>query len=106
MGQLLVKHNIELVPKFENHDAMHVLTNIGITLLEEIALKCYLLGNGRLSLYHLLTTVGGVVLYPQKIPYFMHHYRKGKRAKPFHHIDFEELLGVSVDKLRRRFSII
>lgn len=106
LGEFLEKHPIEIAPQFENHDVMHVLTDIGILFVEEIALKSYLLGNGRHHVFHLLSTVGGVLAYPEKYQYFKYCYLLGKKAQPFHHIDFIELLNHPIEELRANYQIV
>ncbi len=38
LGYFLTKNNFSLQSKLENHDVFHVLTNIGITVPDEIAM--------------------------------------------------------------------
>jgi len=106
IGQFLQKHRIDLVPQFENHDAAHVLTGIGILFKEEIALKCYMLGNGRHNMFHLASTLGGVLAFPEQYAYFKRHYQQGKKAHPFHHIDFLALLNEPLEGVRKNYLII
>ena len=105
LGEFLEKHHIEIAPQFENHDVMHVLTNMGILFVEEIALKCYLLGNGRHNIFHFLSTAGGVLAYLEKYQYFKYHYLLGKKALPFHNIDFLESLKHPIEEIRKKYLI-
>jgi ubiquinone biosynthesis protein Coq4 len=50
LGCFLVKYNFEIQPKLEDHDIIHVLTNTGISVVEEIGMQYYLLGNGKTKL--------------------------------------------------------
>ena len=50
LGCFLLKYNFEIQPKLEDHDIIHVLTNTGISVVEEIGMQYYLYGNGKRSL--------------------------------------------------------
>ncbi|WP_264563841.1 ubiquinone biosynthesis protein COQ4 [Flavobacterium sp. N3904] len=47
LGQFLLKNNFDIQPKLEDHDIIHVLTNTGVSVREEIGMQYYLLGNGK-----------------------------------------------------------
>ncbi|MGL4668828.1 MAG: hypothetical protein ACRCWR_12980, partial [Saezia sp.] len=83
-----------------------VLTDIGILFKEEITLKCYMLGNGRHSFFHLASTLGGVLVFPEQFAHFKLHYQQGKKARPFHHIDFLALLSEPIGKVRKNYLIV
>ena len=38
LGSFLIKYNFEIQPKLEDHDVIHVLTNTGISVVEEIGM--------------------------------------------------------------------
>ena len=44
-----LKYNLDMKPNLEEHDVIHVLTNTGITVADEVALQYYLLGNGKIG---------------------------------------------------------
>ena len=62
LGCFLIRNNFELQPKFEDHDVIHVLTGIGVTVPEEIGMHYYMLGNGNWSLYSMVITIRGGIL--------------------------------------------
>jgi len=64
LGCFLLKYNFEPQPRLENHDVFHVLTNIGTSVPEEVAMQYYLLGNGKRSMYLLSVIFLGTLLYP------------------------------------------
>lgn len=47
LGCFLLKYNFEIQPKLEDHDIIHVLTNTGISVIDEIGMQYYLFGNGK-----------------------------------------------------------
>lgn len=105
LGCFLSAHNFELQAKFEDHDIFHVLTNIGTTVPEEIGMQCYLFGNGKRSLYLFIGMLPGALFYLDRISYFIRQYKRGRKAKPFHGLDYLTKLLVPLKTLRESFLI-
>ncbi|MEN2399891.1 hypothetical protein GKZ90_0008895 [Flavobacterium sp. MC2016-06] len=105
LGNFLYKNHLDIQPKLEDHDIIHVLTNTGISVEEEIGMQYYLLGNGKLSLYLFLVITSGTVFYPNKIGYFLQQFKKGKSAYSFYYLDFSNLLFMPIDVIQKTFKI-
>ncbi len=105
LGCFLLKYRFELQPKLENHDVFHVLTETGISVPEEIGMQYYLLGNGKRSIYGYAVILLGTLLYPDYIRYFSSTFKKGKKALPFHQLDFSKLLQQSISRFKTTFLI-
>jgi ubiquinone biosynthesis protein Coq4 len=101
----LLKYNFDIQPKLEDHDVIHVLTNTGISVVEEIAMQYYLFGNGKRSLYLLLVIMSGTMFYPTKLSYFRKEFRKGKRAHQFYGLDFLNMLSIPLTTIQETFNI-
>lgn len=92
LGVFYAHNGFDVMPKLENHDVFHVLTETGTAIQDEIAMQYLLLGNGKISLY-LLAMIGiGTSLYPEHFRYFIQSFRKGKACQPFHGLEFSHLL--------------
>jgi ubiquinone biosynthesis protein Coq4 len=105
LGQFLQMNNFDIQPKLEDHDIIHVLTNTGISVREEIGMQYYLLGNGKKSLYLYLVIIAGTVFYPTHINYFIKEFRKGKTAHHFHYLDFSKMLLIPIETIKQTFKI-
>lgn len=105
MGCFLLKYNFEMQPKLEDHDVIHVLTNTGISVPEEIAMQYFLLGNGKKSVYMAFVIVIGTCFYPSQIQFFYNFYKRGKSAHQFHHLDFENMLYQPISEIQFTFNI-
>ncbi len=105
LGCFLIKYHFEIQPKLEDHDVIHVLTNTGISVLEEIGMQFYLLGNGKRSLYLFMVLLTGTCFYPTRLRYFIDQFRKGKSAHQFYQLDFSQLLHFPVSTLQSTFNI-
>ncbi|MEN7547188.1 hypothetical protein AAG747_04670 [Rapidithrix thailandica] len=77
--QLLKKHDLKVIPKFENHDLKHLILGYGMSSIDEIRMQMYLLGNGNYSIFCLLFAASGI-LFPKAWSSFYQDYRKGKSA--------------------------
>jgi ubiquinone biosynthesis protein Coq4 len=105
LGNFLYKNHFEIQPKLEDHDIIHVLTNTGTSVLEEIGMQYYLLGNGKRSLYLFLVASIGIFFYPRQIIFFIQQYKKGKRALPFYYLDFSKMLLLPIQSIQQTFKI-
>ncbi|MFB9080037.1 Coq4 family protein [Flavobacterium procerum] len=105
LGSFLYQHHFDIQPKLEDHDIIHVLTDTGISVTEEIGMQFYLFGNGKKSLYLFMVMVSGTIFYPKKINYFFEQYKKGKQAHPFYYLDFSKMLLMPVTDIKKTFKI-
>ncbi len=105
LGSFMLRHNFTLEPKLENHDVFHVLTGIGISVPEEIAMQFYLLGNGKKSLYLCMVILIGTLLYPDQWRFFLKAYRLGAQANIFHSLAYHKLLLQPIETIRTTFLI-
>jgi ubiquinone biosynthesis protein Coq4 len=105
LGQFLQNNNFDIQPKLEDHDIIHVLTNTGVSVRDEIGMQYYLLGNGKKSLYLYLVILAGTLFYPTHINYFITEFRKGKAAYCFHYLDFSKMLLIPISTIQQTFKI-
>ena len=105
LGCFLCKHDFEIQDKLEDHDVFHVLTNTGISVVEEIGMQFYLLGNGKRSLYLLFGISVGILFYPTQIRLFIKQFKRGKKAHPFYNLNFINLLHQDTTQLQKTFNI-
>lgn len=100
LGLFLEKHNFELIPKGERHDAYHTLTGYKTTVEDEIALQYLCIGNGKRSLYAIGAAITGSIILPEYFKLYYKSFWVGKNANTFHHFDYRHLLHVSLYDLR------
>lgn len=105
LGNFLYRNHFDIQEKLEDHDIIHVLTNTGISVYEEIGMQYYLLGNGKKSLYLFLVIASGTIFYPNRMHYFIQQYKRGKKALPFHYLDFSKMLFIPVQTIQQTFKI-
>ncbi|MBF4491465.1 hypothetical protein IR010_02855 [Flavobacterium sp. MR2016-29] len=105
LGTFLYKNHFDIQEKLEDHDIIHVLTNTGVSVPEEIGMQYYLLGNGKTSLYLFLVLLSGTFFYPKHIKYFFQQYKKGKRAHSFYYLNFSKILDMPIQAIQKTFNI-
>jgi ubiquinone biosynthesis protein Coq4 len=105
LGHFLDRNHFDIQPKLEDHDIIHVLTNTGISVADEIGMQYYLLGNGKRSLYLFMVILSGTPFYLRHTNYFFQQYKRGKQALPFHYLDFSKMLLISVQSIQETFKI-
>lgn len=106
LGLFLDKHHFEIQEKLEDHDAIHVLTNTGISVVEEIGMQFFLLGNGKKSLYLFMVVLSGWCCYPNHISYFINEYKKGKKTHRMYDLEFLKILHLPLQQIREALAII
>lgn len=104
LGDFYEIHAFDVMPKLENHDVFHLLTNTGVAIQDEIAMQYLLLGNGKVSLYLVGMIVLGSIIYPEFIRYYGQHFQRGRRMQRFYHLEFQTLLDQSLADLQFAFS--
>jgi hypothetical protein len=105
LGCFLMKYNFEIQPKLEEHDIIHVLTNTGISVTDEIGMEYFLLGNGKRSSYQFMVIVMGTVVYPTRLKFFLNLYKRGKQSHQFYDLDFLKMLHQPISKIQFAFNI-
>lgn len=105
LGCFLLKYNLHIQEKLEDHDIIHILTKTGITVVEEIGMQYYLLGNGKKSLYLFMVVLSGTAFYPAKLSYFLSEYKRGKKSLEFHYLDFYKMLRIPIADIQETFKI-
>lgn len=101
LGLFLQRNNFELIPKGEQHDAYHTLTGYNTKVEDEIALQYLCIGNGKRSLYVLAAASVGLLLLPEYYRFYFKSFSIGKKANPFYHLNFKQLLQVSLKDLQQ-----
>ena len=93
MGQFYVTKGFDIMPKLENHDAFHVITQTNTEIHDEISMQYLLMGNGKRSLYMYAMILIGTLIYPEFIRYYIFSFRKGKSLSIFHDLEFKDYLS-------------
>ncbi len=105
LGHFLFDNSYEAEPIPEKEDIYRLLITKEISNKEEIAMHCYLFGNGAQSLQTVFTIITGTLFYPQCLTYFYKRYRDGKNALRFYDLDCFCMLHLPVDKIKDAFMI-
>lgn len=105
LGTFYRREQFNPVDKAERHDVFHVLLGYSTDVLDEAAMQFFLWGNGKASLFTVATCLISALLFPNRIAYFLRHYRKGKRSAPIGRWDFRQLLQEDLDVLKNRIFI-
>ena len=105
LGVFLQNNGFLPQDKLESHDVFHVLTGSGVAVPEEVSMQFYLYGNGKRSAYLYMVMIIGAVFYPDKYQQFKYAYKQGEKSKPFHQLEFRDLLTTPTLELRTKYCI-
>lgn len=100
LGEFYHKHGFSMIPKMENHDVHHLITDCGTNFEDEIAMQYLLLGNGKLNAHLLAAIVLGTLILPEYSKMYIKVYKKGKTMRAFYKWDFEDLLWQNFEHLK------
>ena len=105
LGSFLVQANFAIQPQLEEHDVYHVLTRTGTTVLDEINMQFYLLGNGKKTPFVFIVIMTGLLFHPRHYKCFITNYKKGKQAHQFYDLDFSKMLALPIQNIQSAFNI-
>ena len=100
VGEFYHNHGFRMIPKMENHDVYHLITDCSTNVQDEIAMQYLLFGNGKRSAYLLGVLALGTIVFPEYFKIYLKAFRKGQNMRTFHHIDFEELLWQNFENIK------
>jgi len=100
IARALDKAGYQLVPKFESHDAEHILFNYPMTGLGEIRLQFFLHGNGKRSWVSLGTILFGLGSFPELFWLFTKDYKRGKQFRNLNAVDLGTYLTRDTSEVR------
>ena len=103
LGMFYLENGFDVMPKLENHDVFHLLTNTGTEITDEIAMQYLLLGNGKISLYLIAMIFIGTLLFPEQSSYYWSSFKNGKSMLKFYPIEFKYFLSESFIDLQKSF---
>lgn len=101
LGLFYKEKGFDVMPKLENHDVFHVLTETGTDISDEIAMQYLLFGNGKISLYLLAMLFIGTLIFPEYSKYYWSSFRKGKTMSKFYNIEFKPFLSESLSQFQQ-----
>lgn len=97
----LRQHSFKLIPKAESHDVLHVILGYDTSILGEACLQTMLMANGKRSLPTLVTSLVSQLFYPENRELLQEAYLRGEDANHFHSWNFEALLHVRTQEVRK-----
>ncbi len=96
----LNSQGFEMLPKFEDHDTLHVLLGYSSHVVDEVRMQFCLLGNGKRSLYLYGVVCIGWLSFPECWRLFLEAFKRGRTLTPVHRWKFEHLLREPLFLLR------
>lgn len=102
LGEFLEREGLDMMPKLEDHDVLHVLMRYKTTVVDEARMQFFLLGNHKKSVYALFTVCVAVLLIPEHLHSFWLEFRKGRRCARISRWDFRYLLREPTEMLRKQ----
>lgn len=105
VANFLDTKNLPLLPKYEVHDALHVLFQYGTTPFEEMRLQGFMVGNGSSTFAGKVLFVLGLVIMPEYWPQLKLDLQRGREAKSIGDYNFELLVLEDTSVLRKRLRI-
>ncbi|MES2703634.1 MAG: hypothetical protein V4649_13410 [Bacteroidota bacterium] len=101
LAKFLYTHQLAMMPRAEFHDVYHVLFNYGTNIRDESCIQFVPVGNGRRTLPYLVCIAVTMAFYPEYWGDFYKAYQTGRRANKFHDWDFEPMLCLKTEEVRR-----
>jgi hypothetical protein len=101
IASCLDDNNLQLVPKYENHDLKHVLLDFKMTPVDEIRMQAFMLGNGNYSIPCFAILFFGAFLLPNLWITLYRDYKNGRIAYPISEWTIDEYAEMNMNELRK-----
>ena len=98
----LKQRKLPLLKHYARHDLKHVLLGYDTTEEGEACLQSFMFGNGRISFPVLATVTYALVTMPEYWSKMKKAFLQGKRSKPIHSWQWNEIMKVQTKELRRK----
>ena len=100
IAKMLDTNELQLIPKYEEHDLKHLILGYEMTTIDEIRMQAYLFGNGNYKLSCILFLSSGL-LFPRLWDDFYHEYKKGKIAPKIINLKLDECIDKQTREIRK-----
>ena len=100
-GNSAQKNDFQLEAKYENHDVYHILTNYPTTIIGEICLATFNVGNGKRKLFTVACALFGAIVMFEHYKTFIDAFQRGKNARFYGNWKFEYLLKENTVELKK-----
>ncbi len=104
LGEFLDHENLELMPNLEDHDVLHVLLHYQTTVVDEVRMQYFLLGNNKRSAYAIFTALVALIIVPEHLGVFRQEFNRGRQCIAISKWDFAHLLHEPVQCLRNQIN--
>ena len=100
----LNKMNFKLLPNYEQHDCKHIILQYEMDEAGEARMQFNFLGNRHYSIPVISTCLITFFLMPEYWKQFKLDYQQGKKGKPFEDIDYNALVYLKTNDLRKTYQ--
>jgi len=105
VAKFLDDQNLNLLPKYEVHDTLHVLLSYGTSPKEELKLQGFMIGNRSVTFGGKVLFALSLIIKPEYLSAIREEMKRGKKAKSIKEINFSEALGLQTVQLRDDYGI-
>lgn len=109
LGAALVRflqvHQLKMLPSYEPHDIKHIVLGYAPDEEGEVALQCFMLGNGHRSPAVWLTVLAGLLTMPEYYRSFYKAWQRGRHTPPIEHTDWTSLMTQPVSRVQQQLHI-
>lgn len=102
IADMLIKGNMKLIPKFENHDLKHLILGFQMTPTDEVKMQAYLFGNGNRTIFCILPLLTGI-FHPSLWEEYYQAYKNGKKAPCILNLSIEECIHQNTSDIIKQY---
>lgn len=105
LGCYLSNRGLKYLPKYQQHDALHVLLGYDTTPLHEIRLQAFMVGNGACSFAGGVLYRIGLILLPENKELLRSDFERGVMATRIDWLAIEREIAKPLSDIRNKWSI-
>lgn len=104
-AEFLKRHSFHVfLPKYELHDAMHVLLGYEVSAADELRLQAFMVGNRNASFAGKVLVILGAFLLPETLPTLHKEFKRGRSSPSLRKWPVQELLNRPLIELQNKLS--
>lgn len=96
--------NFKLLPNYEQHDCKHIILQYEMDEAGEARMQFFFLGNRHYSVPVISTCIICFFMMPEYWKQFRIDYQRGTTTRPFDKIDYNALVFLKTNDLRKQFN--
>ena len=105
VAQYLERLHLDFMAGAEHHDVRHIILGYHMTVIDEVRMQVFMIGNGKRNLFSIALVFASIFLLPEYLQLFWKDFLRGKSSGDITSIEWCTLLTQETIALRQNLKI-